>query len=111
MTLLQRYMAWSCALSIGLYAGQGVYPQAYPRKPVRIVTGEPGGSSDFISRLIAQRISSPLGQPVIVDNRSGGVIPGETVAKSQPDGYTVLYAGGPFILAPLLQSKLPYDPV
>ena len=63
-----------------------------------------------MARLIAQGISGPLGQPVIVDNRASGIIPGEIVAKAPPDGYTLLVGGGSLWIAPLLQ-KTPYDPV
>src|SRR5687767_10454552 len=84
--------------------------QTYPNRPVRIVTSPAGGGNDFAARLIAQGLSAPLGQQVIVDNRAGGVIPGEVVAKSKPDGYTLLVAGGTFTIGPLLQDT-PYDPV
>ena len=78
--------------------------QTYPNRPIRIVTSEQGGTTDFASRLIAQRISPPLGQPVIVDNRPSGVIPGEIVSKALPDGYTVLIYGPPLWIGPLLQQ-------
>lgn len=84
--------------------------QTYPNRPVRIVTSPAGGGNDFAARLIAQGLSGPLGQQVIVDNRAGGVIPGEVAAKSKPDGYTLLVAGGTFTIGPLLQDT-PYDPV
>ena len=82
----------------------------YPAKPVRVVTGGVGGSSDISVRIIAPGLSSSLGQQVIVDNRSSSLIPGEIVARADPDGYTLLFAGGVFAIAPLLQ-KSPYDPV
>jgi tripartite-type tricarboxylate transporter receptor subunit TctC len=85
--------------------------QEFPSKPIRIVTAGVGGGSDFAARLIGQAISGPMGQQVIVDNRSGGVIPGEVVAKSAPDGYTLLLYGSAHWLAPFLQDKVPYDPI
>ena len=85
--------------------------QTYPIKPVRIVTGGVGGGADLISRLIAQGISEPLGQPVIVDNRGSGVIPGEIVAKSPPDGYTLLVTSGVLWIGPFIEPTTPYDPV
>jgi tripartite-type tricarboxylate transporter receptor subunit TctC len=89
--------------------GAGVtYAQNYPYRPIRIVTSPVGGGNDFMARTIAQEISGPLGQQVIVENRAGGVVPGEIVARSAPDGYTLLAAGGTFTLGPLLQ-KTPYD--
>ena len=84
------------------------YSQNFPVKPLRIVTSAVGGGNDFLARLLAQGLSAPLGQPVVVDNRAGGVIPGEVVSKSPPDGYTLLVAGGAFSTSPLLQET-PYD--
>ena len=82
--------------------------QEYPGKPVRIVTTAVGGGNDFVARLVAQSISAPLGVPVVVDNRATGVIPGETVARSAPDGHTLLVAGNTLWVGPLLE-KTPYD--
>ena len=84
--------------------------QAFPNRPVRVVTGSPGGGSDFSARLIAQGISGPLGQPVIVENRPTGVVPPDIVSKALPDGYTLLLTGSNFWIGPLLQ-KVPFDPV
>lgn len=85
--------------------------QDFPNKPVRIVAGGIGGNGDFMARLIAQGISGHLGQPVIVDNRGSGTIPGEIVSKSAPDGYTLLITSGSHWLGPLMQAGVPYDPV
>ena len=91
-----------------LVSGQG-----FPNKPVRIVTSEPGGGLDFAARLISQGITSSLGQPVIVENRggAGGLIAIETVAKAQPDGYTLLLYGSTIWLVPFLRENVSYDPV
>ena len=93
------------ALGAGLVAGQD-----YPSKPIRISTVQTGGGTDFIARLIANGISGPLGQPVIVENRPT-LIAIETGIKAPPDGYTILVAGGTLWTGPLLQSKPLYDPV
>jgi tripartite-type tricarboxylate transporter receptor subunit TctC len=87
--------------------------QAYPIKPVRIIGVEPGGSSDFSARLVAQGLTGSLGHTVIVENRggAGGIIAVQTVAKAPPDGYTLLYYGNPFWILPLLQENVRYDPV
>ena len=95
-----------CVIVLGVSHSFG---QTYPNKPVRLVTSPPGGGNDFVSRLIAQAISGALGQQVLVENRSG-VIPGETVAKAPPDGYTLLLASGNLWITPLLQ-KTSYDPL
>ena len=85
-----------------------VSAQDYPNKPLRIVTAAAGGGSDFVARQVAQGLSGPLGQQVIVDNRGSGVLPGEYLSKSQPDGYTLLVNGGSTWLLQLLQT-IPYD--
>lgn len=93
------------ALSAGVVSGQ-----AYPNKPVRIVTVEPGGTPDLISRLIAQGITGSLGQQVIVENRVGisGI---EVVSRALPDGYTVAVNGQNLWILPFLRDNVPYDPV
>ena len=91
--------------SIGSVSGQ-----EFPGKPIRIVVGGAGSSADFVARLVAQGLSANLGQPAVVDNRPSGIIPGETVSKAPPDGYTLLSAAGTQWIGPLLQ-KTPYDPI
>jgi tripartite-type tricarboxylate transporter receptor subunit TctC len=100
-------------LSVGMMVlGAGVVSgQEYPNKPIRIVTTAPGGGGDFVSRIIAEGISGPLGQPVIVDNRATGLVASEFVSKAPPDGYTLTVAGGAFWILPLLLRKAPYDVV
>src|SRR5689334_21357145 len=94
-------LAFNCNIAFG---------QDYPTKPVRIVTSVAGDGTDFIARQIAQGISGPLGQPIVVDNRPSGVIPIEVVANASADGYTILVAGSAHWVGPLLQT-LRYDPV
>ena len=84
--------------------------QDYPSKTIRIIAGTAGGGSDLAARVIAQGISGPLGQPVIVDNRGAAVVAAEAGSKAPPDGYTLLVAGSGIWLFPLLQ-KAPYDVV
>src|SRR5690242_15467300 len=89
------------------------HAQSYPSKPVRlIVPFAPGGSTDIVGRVIAQKLNEMWGQPVLVDNRAGGstVIGTELVAKAPPDGYTLLVTPAPFTIVPSLMKKLPYDP-
>ena len=98
-------------LGIGmtLAAVGNVAGQTYPTKPIRIVTGGPGGGADFASRVMAAGLAGSLGQQVVVDNR-GGVIPGEIVSQSAPDGYTLLCYPGSLWIGSLMQ-KTPYDPL
>ena len=108
--LMKRVGAGIYAIGLIALGAGAAYSQIYPTKPVRIVTGAAGGGSDFASRLIAQGLSGPLGQPVIVDNRGGALLSQEAVAKAPPDGYTLLFTGQSFWVTPLLQVT-PYDPV
>ena len=82
--------------------------QDFPSKPIRVVTTAAGGGSDFTVRIIGPGISGPLGQSVVVDNRSNGFIAAEFVAKAPPDGHTVLVTGGSLWILPLLR-KTPYE--
>ena len=91
------------ALSAGAASGQN-----YPNKPIRIVTSEAGAGNDYVARLIAQEISSPLGQPVIVENKRASLLSTDVVANAAPDGYTLLVNGSSFWQTPLLQ-KVSYD--
>ena len=97
---------------VGL-VGPAAAQQAYPNKPIRLVVPyTPGGSTDPLARMIAQRLAEKWGQSVIVDNRPGGntTIGADAVAKAAPDGYTILSAGGNLVLVPLL-FPAPYDPI
>jgi tripartite-type tricarboxylate transporter receptor subunit TctC len=80
-----------------------VSAQTYPVKPVRILTSPPGGASDRVSRLVAQALSSRLGQQVIVDNRPG-ILAIEAAAKAPPDGYALLVTSNLLWILPMLQS-------
>jgi tripartite-type tricarboxylate transporter receptor subunit TctC len=94
-------------LLLATLAAQACAQDAFPSRPLRIVTSAPGGSSDFTSRLVAQGLTESLGQQVVVDNR--GNFGGELVAKAAPDGYTLLVDGASLWTGPLLQ-KTSYDP-
>lgn len=102
----------ACVL-IGGALCPGVPAQSYPAKPVRLVVPlAPGGGGDLVARLLAQKISEPLGQSVFVENRPGGstIIGTELVARSQPDGYTLVMATSSHVINSSLY-KLPFDPV
>jgi tripartite-type tricarboxylate transporter receptor subunit TctC len=102
-------------LSAGLLAAAFAAPalaQSYPTKPVRIVVPyPPGGPNDIVARTVGQKLSEQLGQPVIVDNKPGasGNIGAESVAKSPPDGYTLLLLTTGHTINPSLYPKLGYD--
>ncbi len=98
-----------CALALLASAAQA---QTYPTKPIRLVLGyAPGGVADITARLVAQKLSLSLGQQVIVDNKpsAGGIVAAETVAKADPDGYTLLHMNYGNAVSAALFRKLPFD--
>jgi tripartite-type tricarboxylate transporter receptor subunit TctC len=101
------------ALIISLSVLPVVAESAYPERPVRIiVTFAPGSATDITARVVAQKLTEPLGVPVTIENipGSGGVVGADRIAKAAPDGYTLGWiANGALTIAPALQSKLPYD--
>jgi tripartite-type tricarboxylate transporter receptor subunit TctC len=90
-------------------------PSKYPARPIHIIVGfTPGGGNDIIARVVGQKLSENLGQPVIIENKPGGgaIVATEYVAKSAPDGYTLLVgASGAMAINPAVYAKLPYDPI
>ena len=98
------------ALALLFFAG--VCAAAYPDRPVRlIVPVAPGGAVDVVGRIIGQKLSLLLGQNVVIDNRAGAnyIIGTEIVARSPPDGYTLLFTAGAHTINPAVYRKLPYD--
>ena len=99
----------AAALVLACLGTSETFAQAYPSKPIRIVTAPAGGGNDFPARVIARGLAAPLGQQLIVDNRPTVLI-GELVAKAPPDGYTLLVTGGGHWIAPFFE-KTTYDPM
>lgn len=98
-------LALACAPAVAL-------AQAYPSKPVRLVVPySPGGGADNAARILATRLSTTLGQTVVIDNRPGGsgMIGAQAVAQAEPDGYTVLYDASAYAVNPALR-KMAFDP-
>ena len=109
-----RYLVGLLAVVAGFTQPFALYSwaQTYPAKPIRIMVGvAPGGSTDVTARLVGQKLSDQLGQPVIVENRTGasGAISAERVAASPADGYTLMAASAGDAVLPALRSSLPYD--
>jgi tripartite-type tricarboxylate transporter receptor subunit TctC len=101
------------ALLLGLHGGAFAQtPGAWPAKPVHIVVSlTPGSATDILARTVSERLSTQLGQPVIVENRPGAstTIGASAVAKAEPDGYTILATSSAHTVAPFLYSSLAYD--
>jgi tripartite-type tricarboxylate transporter receptor subunit TctC len=104
----------AAAFSIIASAAMLAQAQQYPNKPVKIVVSyPPGGGADIMARLIAQKLSVSLGQSFVVENKPGasGQIAAQSVAKSDPDGYTLMVDASSYAVNPTLYPKLPYDPL
>lgn len=103
------------SIAAALFACPALAQSDYPNKPVKLIVGfAPGGSTDIVARIVAQKLSERLGQPVVVENKAGagGTIGADATAKSAPDGYTLtLGTTSTHAIAAGAYSKLPYDPV
>ena len=110
---MSRLRVAFAALLAALSLGAGA--QDYPSRPIRLMMpNAPGSSIDTIGRIFALRLGEALGQQIVIENRAGaaGAIGIELAKNSQPDGYTLLFASASGMsIAPLLQKKIPYDPV
>jgi tripartite-type tricarboxylate transporter receptor subunit TctC len=109
MRMLSRLLAVALAVIPTIPAAA----QQWPARPIRIVTGTPaGGSPDFVSRLLAEKLSERLAQSVLVENSANtGVAAWNTVAKAPPDGYIVSMLTGAFSARAAVAKSLPYDPI
>jgi tripartite-type tricarboxylate transporter receptor subunit TctC len=106
------------ALAACAQAAQRTAPDAtgvnFPTKPIRVIVPQaPGGSNDIMARYVGGQLAERIGKQVVVDNRPGaeGMIGTETVARANPDGYTILMASTAFTMNPAVVKKLPYDPI
>lgn len=114
MALIQSLaLAGGVALASALFAGPAS-AQSYPVRPVRMVVPfPPGAASDFLARVLGQKLGEAWNQQIVVDNRpgAGGLIGGTLVAKATPDGYTIALIGQPHLTAALLAKQPPWDPL
>ena len=106
-----RWCVLACVAGVFMLGTAPACAQNFPTRPIRIFTGGAGGGNDVASRLIAGGLTESLGQQVIVENRPSGFIPGETVAKAKPDGYTIVLSGRSHWIAPLTVDAPPYHPL
>jgi tripartite-type tricarboxylate transporter receptor subunit TctC len=113
MTLrrLAVVLATPLAVTLGVATGP-VAAQEYPTKPVRaLIAFTPGSATDIVGRIVAEKLSTELGQPVIAENRvgAGGTIGANAVAKADPDGYTILFNSSAQASNPAIYAQLPFD--
>jgi len=110
MTRITRYVLIACAAALGIQP-QGLLAQAYPAKPIRVIVPfGTGGPADIYARFLGQHMQGPLGQPWVVEARpgAGSIIGTEIVAKSPPDGYTLLVMSNTHTVNESLVSKKPF---
>ena len=112
---MKPVIARLAALALAAFAATAGAQSGYPNKPIRLIVPFPaGGSADASARIVAAPMAAALGQPILVENRAGadGLIAGEAVAKSAPDGYTLFYAtNSAMSAAPQMRKVSPYDPL
>ncbi|MDB5921247.1 MAG: transporter substrate-binding protein, partial [Betaproteobacteria bacterium] len=100
------------AITLALFAQPQAQGQEYPTKPVRLISGfQPGGGSDIVARLVADKLGEAWGRPFVVDNRSGagGTIALAMTAKAPADGYTLMVISGSQITNAAFVTKVPFD--
>lgn len=111
---MQRRLFLAAVLSAGIASRAAAQDGAYPDRPVRVIVPFPaGGATDVVVRLLGERMAQDLRQPIVVENRTGaaGTVGAASVARSRPDGYTLLAASlGSNLIAPLLMREPPFDP-
>ncbi|MDO9437063.1 tripartite tricarboxylate transporter substrate binding protein [Hydrogenophaga sp.] len=107
-------LALALALAAAAVTSNTAWAQAFPNKPIRLLVGySAGGGVDAMARLIAPRMSTLLGEQVVVDNRTGaaGLIAGDATARAAPDGYTLMLGDSSLLIAQHLQARMSFDPV
>jgi tripartite-type tricarboxylate transporter receptor subunit TctC len=112
--VLQFPRSWFLPMLLALVLGTHAQAQTWPDRPLKIVVPfAAGATNDVVGRLLAMKLSQRLGQPVVVENKtgSGGVIGADSVAKARPDGYTLLLGNlSTMVIAPLVYAQVPYVP-
>ena len=113
MTSRRSWLRLFFAAPLSVWAlAAGAQAQTYPSKPVRLVLPyAPGGIIDYVGRTLAQKLTENLGQPVLAENRpgAGGIVGTDSVARSAPDGYTLVLMDPAIVINPTLQADIPYD--
>jgi tripartite-type tricarboxylate transporter receptor subunit TctC len=114
MTTMRLLARSALASSLLALTASAAWAQAYPNKPVKlIVPFAPGGFTDVVARILGQKLSATMGQQFIVENKpgAGSIIGTEFVAKSPPDGYTLVMVSTTHVISPWIYKTMPYDPI
>ena len=112
MTLGRPLLRLLLAGALIAWAAASATAQTYPTKPIKLVLPyAPGGIIDYVGRTLAQKLTEVAGQPVVAENRpgAGGIVGTDTVARSAPDGYTLVLMDPAIVINPTLQADIPYD--
>jgi tripartite-type tricarboxylate transporter receptor subunit TctC len=105
-----RLVVWMFTVVVAVFGADAVLAQGYPNRPLRFVTTGVGGSTDLAARTVAQGLNDSVGWNVVVDNRGSTIVSAEIVARSTPDGYTLLVSTDGLWRGPYFQ-KMPFDPI
>src|SRR5689334_23209674 len=112
--MFESSVSRSLAVAIALGGATAGHAQPYPNHPLRLIVPlAPGGTTDIMARTMSQQLSGTLGQPVVIENRggAGGTIGSDLVAKSAPDGYTLLIiSADTYTTNAVLYTRIPFDP-
>ncbi len=111
---MKNFISIVCAAAALAWAPGQALAQAYPTKPVKIVVPfGPGGFTDVVARILGVKLSESLGQPVVIENKpgAGSMIGTDQVAKSAPDGHTLLIVSSTHVISPWIYKNVPYDPI
>ena len=116
--MTRRIFVWLACLwglgVLGVLGDAAAVAQTYPTRPIRVIVPfAPGGSPDIVGRILGQQLSEQMGQPFVVENRSGadGLVGAQLVAAAAPDGYTLLVTSSSFAINPSFHSTMPFDAV
>jgi tripartite-type tricarboxylate transporter receptor subunit TctC len=113
--MMRTLLAAALCAGLAVHAGAPANAQSYPTRPIKVVVPfPPGGPTDGMARIISDRLSAVLGQPIVVENKggAGGGIGGKFVSDAEPDGYTILMSpGGSLTTGPMINPNIGYDPV
>lgn len=112
---MKKLLSTVCAFAVlSLASGAALAQQAYPTKPIRLVVPfGPGGFTDVVARILGQKLGESLGQGVVIENKpgAGSMIGTDFVAKSQPDGHTLVIVSSTHVISPWIYKNVPYDPI